>query len=71
MCDKSISKSSFDRSEFVIMHCTEQTVTSRLIVPESTSEAVSAIVLHTDRAADLLRRYENKIVLNTALKEEP
>ena len=53
------------------MHCTEQTVTSRLIVPESTSEAVSAIVLHTDRAADLLRRYENKIVLNTALKEDP
>jgi len=33
-----------------------QTVTSRLIVPESTAEAVSAIVLHTDRAADLLRR---------------
>ena len=33
-----------------------QTVTSRLIVPESTAEAVAAIVLHTDRAADLLRR---------------
>jgi hypothetical protein len=33
-----------------------QTVTSRLIVPESTPEAVSAIVLHTERASDLLRR---------------
>ncbi len=33
-----------------------QTVTSRLIVPESPSDAVQAILLHTDRPADLLRR---------------
>ena len=44
-----------------------QTVTSRLIVPESTSEAVSAIVLHTDRAADLLRRYENSFMLSVVV----
>ena len=37
-----------------------QTVTSRLIVPESPSEAVQAIILHTDRPADLLRRRKVK-----------
>ena len=33
-----------------------QTVTSRLLLPESASEAVAAIVQHTDKAEDLLRR---------------
>ncbi len=33
-----------------------QTVTSRLIVPESPSEAVTAIIQHTDRPLDLLKR---------------
>lgn len=37
-----------------------QTVTSRLIVPETTSEAVSAILLHTDKPTDLLRRRKIK-----------
>ena len=37
-----------------------QTVTSRLIVPETSSEAVSAILLHTDKPADLLRRRKIK-----------
>ena len=37
-----------------------QTVTSRLIVPETTSEAVSAILLHTDKPSDLLRRRKVK-----------
>jgi hypothetical protein len=37
-----------------------QTVTSRLIVPETTSEAVSAILLHTDKPADLLKRRKVK-----------
>ena len=33
-----------------------QTVTSRLLLPESPSDAVSAILLHTDKAEDLLKR---------------
>ncbi len=37
-----------------------QTVTSRLIVPETTSEAVSAILLHTEKPVDLLRRRKIK-----------
>ncbi len=37
-----------------------QTVTSRLIVPETTADAVSAILLHTERPADLLRRRKVK-----------
>ena len=37
-----------------------QTVTSRLIVPETNGEAVSAIILHTDRPIDLLRRKKVK-----------
>lgn len=37
-----------------------QTVTSRLIVPENSSEAVSAILLHTDKPSDLLRRRKIK-----------
>jgi len=37
-----------------------QTVTSRLIVPETTSEAVSAILLNTDKPGDLLRRRKIK-----------
>lgn len=32
------------------------TVTSRLIVPETPAEAVEAIILHTDRSVDLLKR---------------
>ena len=32
------------------------TVTSRLIVPETSGEAVEAIILHTDRSVDLLKR---------------
>ena len=37
-----------------------QTVTSRLIVPETHSEAVSAIILHSDKPSDLLRRRKIK-----------
>lgn len=37
-----------------------QTVTSRLIVPETTSEAISAILLHTEKPGDLLRRRKIK-----------
>lgn len=37
-----------------------QTVTSRLVVPETSSEAVTAILLHTDRPQDLLRRRKIK-----------
>ena len=40
-----------------------QTVTSRLIVPETNGEAVSAIILHTDRPIDLLRRKKVKTIL--------
>jgi len=36
------------------------TVTSRLIVPETSNEAVQAIILHTDRAVDLLKRRKVK-----------
>jgi len=37
-----------------------QTVTSRLIIPETQGEAISAIILHTDRPADLLKRRKVK-----------
>jgi len=37
-----------------------QTVTSRLIVPETHSEAVSAIILHSEKPSDLLRRRKIK-----------
>ena len=37
-----------------------QTVTSRLIVPETHSEAVSAIISHSDKPSDLLRRRKIK-----------
>ena len=37
-----------------------QTVTSKLLVPETSSEAISMIILHTDRAADLLKRRKIK-----------
>eukprot|EP00095_Tigriopus_kingsejongensis_P004791 maker-scaffold77_size404793-snap-gene-3.35 protein:Tk04791 transcript:maker-scaffold77_size404793-snap-gene-3.35-mRNA-1 annotation:"c3orf38 homolog" len=33
-----------------------QTVTARLILPESSAEAITAIILHTDQAEDLLKR---------------
>ncbi len=33
-----------------------QTVTSRLLVPESTADAIAAIIQHTDRPIDLLKR---------------
>ena len=33
-----------------------QTVTSRLLLPESPAEAVAAILQHTDKAEDLLKR---------------
>jgi len=33
-----------------------QTVTNRLILPESVGDAIQAIILHTDRALDLLKR---------------
>lgn len=36
------------------------TVTSRLILPETSGEAVQAIILHTDRAVDLLKRRKVK-----------
>ena len=37
-----------------------QTVTSKLIVPETNGEAISAIILHTDRPTDLLKRRKVK-----------
>ena len=37
-----------------------QTVTSKLLVPETSSEAISMIILHTERAADLLKRRKIK-----------
>ena len=37
-----------------------QTVTSRLIIPETNGEAISAIILHTDRPTDLLKRRKVK-----------
>ena len=37
-----------------------QTVTSRLIVPESAAEAISAILLNTEKPGDLLRRRKIK-----------
>ena len=37
-----------------------QTVTSKLLVPETSSESISMIILHTDRAADLLKRRKIK-----------
>lgn len=37
-----------------------QTVTSRLIVPETAMEAIQAIILHTDQAIDLLKRRKVK-----------
>ena len=37
-----------------------QTVTSKLLVPETTSEAITAIILHTDKAVDLLKRKKIK-----------
>jgi len=37
-----------------------QTVTSKLLVPETSSEAITAIILHTDRAVDLLKRKKMK-----------
>ena len=33
-----------------------QTVTSRLLLPESPADAVSHILMHTDKAEDLLKR---------------
>ena len=57
-----------------------QTVTSKLLVPETSSESISMIILHTDRAADLLKRrkiknssnfgvtsFANRLSLNSAL----
>ena len=37
-----------------------QTVTSKLLVPETSSDAISTIILHTDKAADLLKRRKIK-----------
>ena len=37
-----------------------QTVTSKMLVPETSAEAISAIILHTDRAVDLLKRKKIK-----------
>ena len=37
-----------------------QTVTSKLLVPETSSEAITAIILHTDKAVDLLKRKKIK-----------
>lgn len=38
-----------------------QTVTLRLIVPQSPSEAIATIILHTEKASDLLRRRKVRI----------
>jgi len=37
-----------------------QTVTNRLLIPENTTEAIQAILLHTDKASDLLKRRKIK-----------
>ena len=37
-----------------------QTVTSKQLVPETKAEAVSMIILHSERAADLLKRKKIK-----------
>ena len=37
-----------------------QTVTSKMLVPETSSEAITIIILHTDRAVDLLKRKKIK-----------
>ena len=37
-----------------------QTVTCRLLVPENSMEAIQAIILHTDKASDLLKRRKMK-----------
>jgi len=37
-----------------------QTVTSRLLMPENSMEAIQAILLHTDKASDLLKRRKIK-----------
>ena len=46
-----------DKSDLVSL---AQTVTSRLILPETCSEAIAAIILHTDKAEDLLKRRKVK-----------
>ena len=37
-----------------------QTVTNKMLVPETPSEAITMIILHTDRAVDLLKRKKIK-----------
>ena len=37
-----------------------ETVTSKLLVPETSFEAIRAIILHTDKAVDLLKRKKIK-----------
>jgi len=40
-----------------------QTVTSRLLVPKNSADAIQTIILHTDKAPDLLKRKKIKKVL--------
>lgn len=49
-----------DRMESRDLISLAQTVTSRLILPDSSSDAIQAIILHTDKAVDLLKRRKLK-----------
>jgi len=45
-----------ERMEPKDLYSLAQTVTNRLILPQSPTEAVQAVILHTDKALDLLKR---------------
>jgi len=49
-----------ERMEGVDLNSLAQTVTNRLIVPQSRGDAVQAVILHTDSALDLLKRRKMK-----------
>jgi len=49
-----------DRMTISDLQSLAQTVTSRLLVPENSMEAIQAIILHTDKASDLLKRRKIK-----------
>jgi len=49
-----------DRMTLSDLQSLAQTVTSRLLMPENNMEAIQAILLHTDKAVDLLKRRKIK-----------
>jgi hypothetical protein len=49
-----------DRMTLSDLQSLAQTVTSRLLMPENNMEAIQAILLHTDKASDLLKRRKIK-----------